>query len=122
MTHQEMVAVAHEGLLRGPSPLMRHHPTARRTEREGVVLTCWGPYGPALNKIAVVGPSPSLARILELAETFFSSDAGGFGIVVEADAGHAVEAELRAGRYLRMSPRWYSQPFPRRRRCRSGWR
>jgi GNAT superfamily N-acetyltransferase len=58
-------------------------------------MTCWGRFGPALNKVAVVGPSPPLARILELAEGFFGPDSGGYGIVVEADAGHPVEAELR---------------------------
>jgi ribosomal protein S18 acetylase RimI-like enzyme len=91
-----MIATAHKGLLLGPSPLMRHQPAGRQTEREGVVLTCWGPVGPALNKVAVVGPSPPLARILELAQGFFGPDSGGFGIVVEADAGHPAEAELRA--------------------------
>src|SRR6266852_8379132 len=96
MTHQEMIAIAHEGLLLGSSPLIRHNPAARRVEREGVVLTCWGPHGPAVNKVAVVAPSPPLARILELAGAFFSPDEGGFGIVVEADAGHPFEAELRA--------------------------
>jgi GNAT superfamily N-acetyltransferase len=91
-----MIAIAHKGLLLGPSPMLRHQPGGRRAELEGVVLTCWGSFGPALNKVAVVGPSPPLARILELAQGFFGPDSGGFGIVVEADAGHPVETELRA--------------------------
>jgi ribosomal protein S18 acetylase RimI-like enzyme len=96
MTRQEMIAAAHRGLLLGPKPLLRHHPNGRYAEREGIALTFWGPVGPALNKIAVVGVSPPLTRILELAESIFGPEAGGFGIVVEADAGHPVEAELRA--------------------------
>jgi ribosomal protein S18 acetylase RimI-like enzyme len=96
MTNREMIAIAHEGLLLGSSPLLRHTPSGRRAEMAGVVLKCWGAFGPALNKVAVVGPAPSLARILELAAEFFGPDSGGFGIVVEADAGHPVEAELRA--------------------------
>jgi ribosomal protein S18 acetylase RimI-like enzyme len=96
MTPQEMIATAHKGLLLGPSPLLRHNPAGRRAEIEGGVLTCWGSFGPALNKVSVVGPSPSLGRILELAKEFFGPDSGGFGIVVEADVGHPVEAELRA--------------------------
>lgn len=96
MTTREMIAVTHQGLLLGPSPLLRHHPTGQRAEMEGGALTCWGPFGPGLNKVAVVGPSPPLARILALANEFFGPDSGGFGIVVEADAGHPVEAELRA--------------------------
>src|SRR3989442_400690 len=96
MNRQDMIAAAHKCLLLGPSPLLRHNPAGRRAESEGVVLNCWGAFGPDLNKVAVVGPSPSLARILELAAGFFGADSGGFGIVVEADAGHPVEAELRA--------------------------
>jgi ribosomal protein S18 acetylase RimI-like enzyme len=96
MTHPEMIGVAHEGLLLGPSPLLRHYPAGRQLEREGVVLRCWGPFGPSLNKVAVVGESPSLVRILQLAHEFFGPDSGGFGIVVEADANHPVEAALRA--------------------------
>jgi ribosomal protein S18 acetylase RimI-like enzyme len=95
MTHQEMIATAHQGLLLGPSPLLRHNPTGRRAEIEGVVLTGWGPFGRDLNKVAVVRSSPRLARILELADGFFGPESQGFGIVVEADAGHPVEAELR---------------------------
>jgi ribosomal protein S18 acetylase RimI-like enzyme len=96
MTHQEMIAAAHKGLLLGPKPLLRHHPSGRHANMEGVALTYWGPVGPALNKVSVVGASPRLARILELADGFFGPESGGFGIVVEADAGHPVEAELRA--------------------------
>lgn len=96
MTREELVAAAHRALLVGPSPLHRHAAGGRRAEAEGVVFTCWGPYGPALNKAAVVGPAPPLARVLELADGFFGPDSGGYGVVVEADAGHPVEAELRA--------------------------
>jgi ribosomal protein S18 acetylase RimI-like enzyme len=96
MKRQEMIAVAHRGLLLGPKPLLRHHPNGRHAEIEGIALTFWGPVGPALNKIAVVGACPRLARILELAEGLFGPESGGFGIVVEADAGHPVEAELRS--------------------------
>jgi ribosomal protein S18 acetylase RimI-like enzyme len=96
MTNQEMIAAAHKGLLLGPKPLLRHQPGGRHAEIDGVALTCWGPVGPVLNKVAVVGASPPLARILDLADDFFGSESGGYGIVVEADAGHPVEAELRA--------------------------
>lgn len=96
MTRAEMIAIAHRGLLLGPQPMLRHHPGGRQIEVEGVVLRRWGSLGPALNKVAVIGSSPPLARILALAADFFGADSGGYGIVVEADAGHPVEAELRA--------------------------
>jgi len=96
MTRKEMIAAVHKGLLLGPSPLLRHNPGGRSAEIEGVVLSHWGPHGPALNKVAVVASSPPLPRIVELADGFFGPESGGFGIVLEADAGHPVEAELRA--------------------------
>lgn len=96
MTRQEMIAAAHQCLLLAPSPLLRHTHGGRRAEAEGVVLNCWGPHGPALNKAVVVGPTPALRQVLELADAFFGPESGGYGIVVEADAGHPVEAQLRA--------------------------
>src|SRR5439155_330583 len=83
-TRDEMIAVAHKGLLLGPSPMLRHTPGGRRGESDGVVLNCWGPFGPALNKVVVVGPAPPLDRIRELAAAFFGPETGGCGIVVEA--------------------------------------
>lgn len=96
MKRQEMIAAAHQCLLIGPSPLLRHTPGGRRAEVEGVVFNCWGPHGPALNKAVVVGPAPPLRRVLELADAFFGPESGGYGVVVEADAGHPIEAQLRA--------------------------
>ncbi len=96
MDSSDRIMIAHQGLLLGYSPLLRHQSAGRFADVEGVVMKCWGPVGPALNKAAVVRPSPSLPRILELAKAFFSADSGGYGIVVEADAGHPIEAELRA--------------------------
>ncbi len=96
MTRSEMVVAAHRGLLIGPSPLLRHTPAGRQLEADGVVMRYWGPVGPDLNKAAVVSPSPPLARVVEVADAFFGPDSGGYGIVVEGDAGHPVEAELRA--------------------------
>jgi ribosomal protein S18 acetylase RimI-like enzyme len=96
MNRQEMIAIAHRGLLTGPAPLLRHYPAGRHADVEGVTLKCWGSFGRDLNKVMVVGPAPPLARILELADAFFGPEAGGYGIVVEADASHPVEAELRA--------------------------
>jgi ribosomal protein S18 acetylase RimI-like enzyme len=96
MTRTEMIASAHKGLLLGPSPLLRHTAGSRSAAVEGAMFTYWGPYGPALNKVAVVAPAPPLPRIVELADGFFGRSSGGYGIVVEADAGQPVEAELRA--------------------------
>src|SRR4051794_2840167 len=91
----DLIAIAHEGLLLGANPMLRHQPQARRVEMEGAAFTIWGSAGPDLNKVAAIKPGASLARIRELADGFFGPESGGYGIVVEADAGHPVEAELR---------------------------
>jgi ribosomal protein S18 acetylase RimI-like enzyme len=96
MNREQMIAIAHRGLLVGSAPLLRLNPNARSAEMEGLVMRCWGPVGPALNKVAVVSAAPPLEQILKLADDFFGPDSGGFGIVVEANAGHPVETELRA--------------------------
>ena len=96
MTRHEMIATAHRALLVGPSPMLRHTPGCRRAEDGGVVMTTWGPHGPVANKVAAVAPCPPLSRVVEMADRFFGSESGGYGVVVEADAGHPLEAELRA--------------------------
>src|SRR5262249_13061976 len=96
MNRDEMIEVARRCLLLGLSPALRHTPGGRRAEAEGVVLTSWGPHGPAVNRAPAAGPPPPLPQTVELAEAFFGPEAGGYGIVVEADAGHATESELRA--------------------------
>src|SRR5262249_39240815 len=49
------------------------------------------------NFASVLGPAPPLASILAVADEFFTGMAPtAYGILVEADAGHPVEAELRA--------------------------
>jgi GNAT superfamily N-acetyltransferase len=94
MSPDELRLIAHRALALRPSPLQRHHPGARHESREGVALNAWGMPGPSSNKAAVFGPAPPLDRVLALASEFFGDIA--FGVMVEADAGHPVEAELRS--------------------------
>ena len=100
MTDREMIAIAHKGLLIGPSPLLRHNAAARRAEMEGVVMTCWGAVGAGLNKVTVVGLSPPLSRILELADGFF-----GAGSKMSAVGGPGSRSSLKAGRSNSGGPR-----------------
>jgi ribosomal protein S18 acetylase RimI-like enzyme len=95
MSPADLAPIAHRGLLLRPPPLMRHQPGARHTVRDGLAMFAWGQPGPSFNKVAVLGPAPPLARILELADDFFGKP-GGYGVLVQADAGHPVEAELIA--------------------------
>jgi GNAT superfamily N-acetyltransferase len=74
---------------------LRYRAGARHACRDGVALTAWGIPGPSSNKAAVLGPAPPLARVRGLADEFFAGVEGGYGIMVEADAGHPLEQELR---------------------------
>jgi ribosomal protein S18 acetylase RimI-like enzyme len=46
--------------------------------------------------VAVLGPAPPLGRVLEMADEYFAGVPGAYGVLVEADAGHPAEGELRA--------------------------
>jgi ribosomal protein S18 acetylase RimI-like enzyme len=94
MESHELRQIAHRGLVLGPVPLLRYQPRGRRAEREGLVLVTYGLPLASLNKVAALGPAPPLARVRELADAFFAGQP--YGVLVEADAGHPVEAELRA--------------------------
>jgi GNAT superfamily N-acetyltransferase len=53
--------------------------------------------GPGFNFAAVLGSeAPSLDELLPVAQEFFAGAKKGWGILVEGDAGHPMEAELRA--------------------------
>jgi GNAT superfamily N-acetyltransferase len=79
-----------------PSPWLRHQKTGRHLVRDGVVLVRADYADPGFNFAAVLGPSPPLSQILAMTEEFFAGLPGRYGILVEGDAGHPVEAELRA--------------------------
>lgn len=94
MTTADLRMLAHRGLYLRPSPMLRHQKYGRFALREGVALTDYGLPAPGFKKAAVLGPAPPLARVRALAAEFFGG--GDYGVTVEADAGHPVEAELRA--------------------------
>src|SRR5947209_5426097 len=94
MQPQHLRAIANRGLIVGPCPMLPYQAGGKHAVIEGVVLTAWGHPDPSFNKVGAVGPTPPLARLRELAGAFFGGP-GAYGVLVEADAGHPVEAELR---------------------------
>jgi ribosomal protein S18 acetylase RimI-like enzyme len=94
MSQRDLVAIAHRGLALAPSPLMRYMPGGRFAVCEGVALWSWSIPGPSFNKAALLGPTPPLERVLQLAREFFGDSEGGFGLLFEAEAQHPVEAEV----------------------------
>jgi GNAT superfamily N-acetyltransferase len=96
MTHNEMLATAHRALALSPPPYLRHQKLGKFVRHEGMAFTRQDLPGPGFNFVAVLNEAPPLDRVLELAREFYSGCAHGYGILVDADAGHPIEAELRA--------------------------
>jgi GNAT superfamily N-acetyltransferase len=92
----DLARLAHAALVESPLPTQRYQRAGRFLRQEGVSLSRQDLPGPSFNFAGAVGPTPTLARILELADAFFAGAAGGYGVLVEADASHPAEAELRA--------------------------
>lgn len=95
MPSPDLVAVAHHAMALAPSPFLPYQKTARHQVREGVAFTKQDAPGGGFNFAAVLGPAPSLDRVVQLGQEFFGERPGGWGVLVEGDAGHPVEAELR---------------------------
>jgi GNAT superfamily N-acetyltransferase len=96
MRPADLVRLAHAALVECALPTMRYQRSGRFLQQEGVSLRRQDLTGPHFNYAAALGPAPPLGRILELADAFFAGAPGGYGVLVEADAGHPVEAELRS--------------------------
>lgn len=76
--------------------MYRYRPLTRHEWREGIALTRQELEGPGFNFAAVVGPAPPPERVLAIAAEFFAGWPGGYGILVDADTGHPMEAALRS--------------------------
>jgi hypothetical protein len=95
MTKNEMLATSHRALALSPPPYLRHQNQGKFVRHEGMAFTRQDPPGPGFNFVAVLDEAPPLDRVLELARQFYSGCEHGYGNLVEADAGHPIEAELR---------------------------
>jgi len=95
MSPDELRPLAHRAMSLAPSPFLRHQKRGRHLARDGVAFTAQDYDGPSFNYAAVLGPSPPLDRIVQIGTEFFGKAPGPWGVLVEADAGHPVEAELR---------------------------
>jgi GNAT superfamily N-acetyltransferase len=94
MSDDVLRSLAHEAMSLATSPWLRHH-NGRHIIQEGIALHLQEPSGPSFNYAAVLTVKPSLDRVLTLANAFFAGHQGGYGVLVEGNAGHPIEAELR---------------------------
>lgn len=96
MTSIERLAVAHASLGLLEPPYLKHYRNGRFKTWNGVSLVGSDLPGPGFNFAAVLHPNaPSLDDLLPVAREFFAASQQGWGVLVEGDAGHPMEAELR---------------------------
>lgn len=99
MTHSAAALrrIAHDSLSLTEAPYLKHYRRGRFRSWNGVGLTGSALPGPGFNFAAVLErPAPALDELLPVARHFFADADKGWGVLVEGDAGHPMEAELRA--------------------------
>lgn len=97
MTPDERRAVAHAALCLTEAPYLKHYRNGRFRVWRGVAFTGSDLPGPGFNFAAVLEPdAPTFDELLPEARDFFAGSTAGWGVLVEGDAGHPLEAELRA--------------------------
>ena len=89
--------IAHAALSLTEPPYLKHYKRGRYRLWNGVAFHASGLPGPGFNFAAVLDPdAPPLDELLPVARAFFADADKGWGVLVEGDAGHPMEAELRA--------------------------
>ena len=92
----DRLAIAHAALALTEPPYLKHYPRARFMVWNGVAFTTSALPGPGFNFAAVLhAGAPRLNDLLPVARDFFAHCDQGWGVLVEGDAGHPMEAELR---------------------------
>ena len=89
--------IAHAALSLTEPPYLKHYREGRFREWRGVAFVASELPGPGFCFAAVLRHNaPSLDELLPVAREFFAGSDQGWGVLVEGDAGHPMEAELRA--------------------------
>ena len=94
-TAHQLKQIAHDSLSLSESPLLKHYKRGRFRVWNGVAMTGSELPGPGFNFAACLGDVPPFAELLPIATEFFADAKDGWGILVEGDAGHPMEAELK---------------------------
>ncbi|VTR97402.1 acetyltransferase domain protein : GCN5-related N-acetyltransferase OS=Isosphaera pallida (strain ATCC 43644 / DSM 9630 / IS1B) GN=Isop_1138 PE=4 SV=1: Acetyltransf_1 [Gemmata massiliana] len=89
--------IAHTALCLAEPPYLKHFAQGRFREWNGVSFVASVLPGPGFNFASVLhSAAPALDELLPVARAFFAGSEQGWGILVEGDAEHPMEAELRA--------------------------
>jgi GNAT superfamily N-acetyltransferase len=95
MGQSDLRRIANDAMALKPSPLFRYRRDTGFVVRDGVPFFRQELPGPGFNWAAAVSSTAPLDQIRRFGDTFFAGRAGGWGVLVEADAGHPVEHEIR---------------------------
>jgi GNAT superfamily N-acetyltransferase len=95
MERAELCRIAHDALALNPPPHFRYKRDGGFALRDGVAYIRQEIPGPGFNWAAVLNSGATVDQVRRFGDTFFASRDGGWGVLVEADAGHPVEAEIR---------------------------
>ena len=87
--------IAHAALSLTEAPFLKHYRRGRFRTWNGVAMTGSELPGPGFNFAACLTDTPTLDEFLPIAREFFADADQGWGVLVEGDAGHPVEAALR---------------------------
>ena len=88
--------IAHAALSLSESAFLKHYRHGRFRVWNGVAMTGSELPGPGFNFAACLDPTPPLDEFLPVAREFFAHAEQGWGVLVEGDAGHSIEAEVKA--------------------------
>lgn len=93
----DLKLIAHAALCLLEPPYLKHYRGGRFRVWNGMAMTASELPGPGFNFAAVLhNGTPPIDELLPVARDFFAGAEKGWGILVEGDAGHPMEAELRA--------------------------
>jgi ribosomal protein S18 acetylase RimI-like enzyme len=95
MEQSALNRIAHDALALNPPPQYRYKRDSEFVVRDGVPFFRQELPGPGFNWAAVIGTPATLDQVRRFGDSFFAGRSGGWGVLVEADAGHPVEAEIR---------------------------
>jgi GNAT superfamily N-acetyltransferase len=96
MDQAHLCRIAHEALALNPPPMFRYKRDADFVVHNGISYIRQDLPGPGFNWAAAIGPPVPLDLVKRFGDSFFAGRDSGWGILVEADAGHPVERDIRS--------------------------
>jgi len=90
------VELANVVLCNSEPPFLKHYRRGRFAHSRGVSFTGSVLPGPGFNFAACTRETPTLAEVASMAKAFYDDPADAWGVLVQGDASHPIETELKA--------------------------